>query len=99
MKTPALAIPELGVRLSNWIAVSDGVALIVGEGDRLHALPARNPWYVTCGSDGIEVTITHWASSDDPIMTHLTRASLTKEECRPLVLAVGKQLLGLFGKF
>jgi hypothetical protein len=99
MKTPALAIAMLQERLSSWISVSDGVAVIVGEGSvpSLHALPTRSPWLVSCGTSGIEVTITHWAG-EDLIVRRLTRAPLTAEECRPLVSAVGQKMLALLGK-
>jgi len=99
MKSPALAIPELQKRLSDWLTVSEGVATIVVGSSyaRVHAMPARSSWLVSCDSGGIEVAITNGASEEVHVR-RLTRARLTNDDCRLLASAIGKHMVGLLGK-
>ena len=97
MKSPVRAIPELQRRMSDWLTVSDGVAtLVVGStySWRVHAVPARSSWLVSCNSGGIEIAIVNGAS-EEALMKQLTRTSLTNDECRPLAAAVGQHMLRL----
>jgi hypothetical protein len=97
MKYPALATAELQKRISDWLTVSDGVATIV-EGSnsypRVHTMSARSSWLVSCSSGGIEIAISNQAS-ENVLVKQLTRAPLSKEECRLLAEAVGKHMLRL----
>jgi hypothetical protein len=91
MKTPALAVPELERRVSNWLSVSNGAFGVVtqrsGAFAVIHSLPTTTPWIVTCSNVGLEVKL-WW----EELETHLTTVALTEEECRPLVSAVGQKM-------
>jgi hypothetical protein len=110
MKSPALAIPELERRLSGWLEVNGGLATVVerGTGGRfitMHTVPATTPWVVTCSWLGIEVRFGLWyelnsdghggGATNELISKQLTRVSLTEDECRPLVAAVGQRMVAL----
>jgi hypothetical protein len=100
MKSPN-AIPELQKRLSDWLTVSDGVAVVVGESYwGVYALPAPKSWVVSCSSGGItvEIMVTRASEANYRYEKSLTRARLSNSECRSLAAAVGKQMQDLLGK-
>jgi hypothetical protein len=101
MRAPERAIPVLQQRMSGWLTVSEGVAIVVDEKSysaaQVYALPLRGEWLVSCGRSGIDVAITNLAS-EYIIVRRLTRAQLTADECRPLAAAVGARLQALGGK-
>lgn len=112
MTTPAEAVPELERRMSNWLSVSNGVAIVVSERQGgfalVHSLPATSPWLVTCSRSGLEVKFGHWfelgagpnegAVTNELVSKELTTVALTEEECRPLVDAIGQRMQAVLGR-
>ena len=104
MRKPDEAIPELERRLGEWLAMTNGVLLIKtgkGRSFTLHAMSAKTPWVVSCNRAGLAVSVGSWAEvwvsegsggSEERFSKLLTRAMLSREECAPLLLAMGQKM-------
>jgi len=98
MLKPDEAIPELERRLGKWLIMTNGVLVIkkdYSEGIfELHALSAKIPWHVGCYLTGLWVSVGSWTDleGEDLFSKKLTRAKLSREECAPLLLAMGQKM-------
>lgn len=107
MKDPLYAIPELKKRLRESLRVEDGLMLInspFGMGNLLGSvpfagqfvLPASTPWVLSCGM-GMSVDFGSSFRGDGSQVSNeveiaLTLASIDKNGCDTLGLAIGKEI-------
>lgn len=105
MSDSAQAIPEIERRLSTWVRATEGFLLIKSperwNKSKQVALSASTPWFVSCGSGGLEITLGSWIDVEwdgehgnawGKFSTELTTARLTPEQCAPLMIAAMKRM-------
>jgi hypothetical protein len=109
---PKTAEDAINTRIDEWVTRKGGLLLIRGEWSESqqpkraklpwYSMPSTVSWYISCGTDGVSVTLGNWLDTSgeaDRVRTDnvfgitVTFTPLSDEQCQHLVVAAGKKML------
>jgi hypothetical protein len=98
MKDVGAAGPELERRLLASVSIRDGLIMVrlPSSGDT-YVLPGNSPWIITCGSEGVSVTLGSAVSGDrsyvgNDVQLDLTMTLIGQADCATLAPQLGRRL-------